>query len=234
MKEESTEPNGNDNYIKHRIVSWYGEHKMKLAFLFAVSILFGGIIYHVENENGFKITVDLTPDNVKIGQQMTLNIKIIPLKLLKGEFETEIKPESTTYITLHEEKAIFDQEKQAWVINLGELDLKVGMDRPYIYYLTGDTERSASTWRIDISVRYKQEGYSEISEEHHVAKYITVAKGDVPISLWEKIRQWLRRNTGHCLGTEMISLFVIGGTIILVKKRKKKEKNSIEESQLQS
>ena len=52
MKEETTEPNRNDNYIKHRIVSWYGEHKMltKLLILGFLIIGFSGGYWYVSDD----------------------------------------------------------------------------------------------------------------------------------------------------------------------------------------
>lgn len=217
-----SEPSKDEKHLRHRILSWCGDHKMKLAFLFVVAILFGGAIYHVEKEDTFEITVNLEPERVKINERMSLTVEIIPLEHVKGEFEIEIKPENPNYIFFLESSAIFNSEKQSWIIKLGKLDLKVGMNWPYIYYLSGRTERSASTWKIDVYVRYMPEGSPENIEEHHEVRYFTVEQSEFkPPSFWDKVRQWLRRNTGHCLGTDIIFLFVLSGGIVLLRKRKK-------------
>jgi hypothetical protein len=65
MKEESTEPNGNDNYIKHRIVSWYGEHKMLTRLLILGILILGlsGGYWYLFDEgcNSLNLSVEWVP-----------------------------------------------------------------------------------------------------------------------------------------------------------------------------
>jgi hypothetical protein len=212
MNKELNEQNGNERNISNRVLSWFGEHKMKLVFLFVVGILFGGTVYLAENKDTFKISVDLKPEIIQSNERLELTVKIIPLEQVKGEFEIEVKPENNQYIHILESGAKYDPEKQSWTINLGELDLKVGMDWPYIYYFTADTERTASTWEIDVTVRYIPEISPESVEEHYVAKYFTVEKKAVPPpSRIDKIRHWSKKNLGFCSGTEMIVFIALFG-----------------------
>ena len=220
MKEEASEQNGNEKHIYHRILSWCGEHKMKLTLIVVVAILLGGVLYQ-ENKDTFKITVELEPERVKEGERITLTVTIIPLEHLEGDFEIEVKPEDTAFIHIHEKNASYNPENDSWIFSLGKLDLKVGMDWKYVYYLSGNTDRTASTWKIDVFVRYKPEINPDDREEHDETRYIAVEKADVPIpSFWDKVKESLKRNIGFCLGTKMILVLVIMGSLVISKKKK--------------
>ena len=173
MKEEASEQNGNEKHIYHRILSWCGEHKMKLTLIVVVAILFGGVLYQ-ENKDTFKINVELEPEKVNVGERITLTVRIIPLEQMKGDFEIDIKPENASYIYLHEENASYNPENQSWIIPLGKLDLRVGMNWEFVYYLTGSTDASASMWRIDVNVQHKPEINSDEKEEHNEKRNIAM------------------------------------------------------------
>ena len=193
------------------------KHKMKIAFIFVAIILFSGIIYKVETKDAFKITVNLDPSTTITNERTTLIVEIIPLEQVKGDFEIEIKPQDSwhEYICLHEESASYNSENQSWVIPLGKLDLLVGMNWEFVYYLTGNTIASADKWRIDVSVQYKPEINPDDIEEHSEILEFIVKKN-------EAVPDFLETNstdTGSCLGSFMITIQFLLGLLVCYKRK---------------
>lgn len=150
---------------------WIREHKIKLASLLVISLVLGGVIYLSNEKDTFCISVDLK-QNIVDNEFIQLTVKIVPLEHIKGRFEIEIKPENYQCITILEEDVQYNAEKQSLIIDLGRLDLKVGMNWPFIYYFSEDKNQIVKKQKIDVIVRYIPENLESGNEEHHEEVYL--------------------------------------------------------------
>ncbi len=126
MKQEANEPNG--NYLSHRILSWCGEHKMKLILTILVfGSLLGGYWYttdRLEGQCGY-ISLSLSWDSIDVyeikgepvvscheDEEMKLIVKASATK--SGVLEITASPEKNKPIWLTTTKESADSPKYVY------------------------------------------------------------------------------------------------------------------------
>jgi hypothetical protein len=85
MNNESNEQNGNEKNISHRILPWFGEHKMKLIVMamIVVTSISGGYWYSTLSDgtecNLVSLTSTFSPSAIPLdGGTSVLNVEITP------------------------------------------------------------------------------------------------------------------------------------------------------------
>ena len=99
MKEETSEPNRNEKDIKHRVLSWCGEHKMQTATIGTILLLsLGGILFCLQEEGQCELVTVETEFIPKIlaedKEMSTLSVKITPMVDMEENITIEISPQN--------------------------------------------------------------------------------------------------------------------------------------------
>jgi hypothetical protein len=232
MKEESTEPNGDDNYIKHRIVSWYGEHKMlaKLLILGFLILSVSGAYLHLSQAECEDITLNLSWNATDIyeiegepavhcheDEAMQLIAEVSTVRL--GVLKVIAKPESGRPVWLTMTK----ENTSSW---------KKGEIQVYFQSITDQT--SLTTHPIWVKAQEDQDNLTRhciiveaffVNEDCSKTKhaYIDVSEGSIPVPIpppndLERLIKWIEENPFVAI---LIVICIVGIFLVIGKGKKK-------------
>lgn len=240
MKKEASEPNGNESYIYHRILSWFGDHKMKLiAITLILGVILGGQWYLSQGEcDDLSIKVEwIETEGVRIdygdepvahcyeNQELELVVKVTAIR--EGHLKIIAKRETGKPVKL-------TKEKGNWSIIYEEItivDAYVGQpltELPFHIWAKSREEPDKYTCGITIygyldecsTMAKASIDVSEKKPELTETPQTTPPETTEP-PIQEQINQWIEENCCLTVGVLIviaIFLFFIG------RKRKKKKR----------
>ena len=227
MKEEPTEPNGNEKDIKHRVLSWCGEYKMKVIIFVIITALISvpvGFWYETQQ-------ADCSGFNLNLGWDME---GVEPSVATIGDIETEIAPtqEAKFVITVTTPKegnlkVIIDSPEKTIEVYKGEETIKQVLPCTVreLFVLKGENMEVA-TIRLKASERPLKYGvtvYATLDNQCNISRNAYFSVSETPTPTTTPPTTSPNGEDTPCYGVVIILVIILVSILLRKKKRKKKK-----------